>query len=104
MKNTSILISKPLISPKSWEIIRVRWSALKENGKIKSLNDLKTNFGLDEENKFEHMQIPKPWKTNIHNFSENIDNPIIQNHYLIKSHQIYCVNGLNSTKSTNCGK
>ena len=70
------------------------------NQQIKKWNELKTEFDLIENEKFLMVQIihalPISWKETLRNYTESINNLVIQDHHLIKKHQILSLNKLNS--------
>ena len=69
------------------------------NGKSKLWEKLKNKFNLQGQLQFIFNQIihsvPKSCSKLIANL-ENIKNVVFQSHHLIKNHQIYCLNKLNS--------
>ena len=71
-----------------------------KNELIKKWNELKTEFDLIENEKFIIAQIihalPILWKEILRNYTESINNLVIQDHHLIKEHQILSLNKLNS--------
>ena len=77
----------------------------KNNGKLRSWKDLRTKLGLDDNKKFYSRQIihaiPCAWKEMFLECGNNISDPIINEHHLIKKHQIYCLQKLNSRKLCN---
>ena len=70
------------------------------NQQIKKWDELKTEFDLIEKEKFLIVQIihalPISWKEILQNYTENSYNLDIQDHHLIKKHQILSLNKLNS--------
>ena len=70
------------------------------NQQIKNWDELKTEFDLIENEKFFILQIthalPISWKEILRNYTESINNLVIQDHHLIKKHQILSLNKLNS--------
>ena len=62
------------------------------NQQIKKWDELKTEFDLIENEKFLIVQIihtlPISWKEILRNYTESINSLVIQDHYLIKQHQI----------------
>ena len=70
------------------------------DGKLKAWNIIKDEFSLNEKHKFQWMQIvnslPKQWKETIKQDNGNSNNLIIQDHHLIKNHQILCLEKLES--------
>ena len=70
------------------------------NQQIKKWDELKTEFDLNENEKFLIVQIAHAltnlWKEILRNYTESINNLVIQNHHLIKKHQILSLNKLNS--------
>ena len=72
----------------------------RSNQKIKKWDKLKTEFDLIENEKFLVVQIahalPISWKEILQNYTESINNLVIQDHHLIKKHQILSLNKLNS--------
>ena len=75
------------------------------NSRIKNWEDLKAKHDLDDNRKVYRIQIfwaiPKVWKEKFLVCSENIDNLIIHKHHLIKKHQIYFLEKLNSIELYN---
>ena len=73
---------------------------LENNQQIKKWNKLKTEFDLNDNEKFLIVQIihalPILWKEILWNYTESINNLVIQDHHLIKEHQILSLNKLNS--------
>ena len=73
------------------------------NQQIKKWDELKTEFDLIENEKFIIAQIthalPSSWKKILRNYTESINNLVIQDHYLIKKYQIFSLNKLNSATS-----
>ena len=70
------------------------------NGHLRPWNDIKLEFNLDEKYKFKWIQlilaIPKSWKESLAFDNGNSNNLFIQDHYLLKKHQISCLPKLNS--------
>ena len=70
------------------------------NQQIKKWNELKTEFDLIENEKFFIVQIihalPISWKEILRNYTESINNLVIQHHHLINKHKILSLNKLNS--------
>ena len=70
------------------------------NQQIKKWDELKTEFDLIENEKFLIVQIthalPISWKEILRNYTESINNFVIQDHHLIKKHQVLSLNKLNS--------
>ena len=70
------------------------------NQQIKKWDELKTEFDLIEKEKFLIVQIthalPISWKEILRNYTESINNLVIQDHHLIKKHQMLSLNKLNS--------
>ena len=70
------------------------------NQLIKKWDELKTEFDLIENQKFPIVQIthdrPSSWKEVLRNYTESINNLVIQDHHLIKRHQIFSLNKLSS--------
>ena len=70
------------------------------NQQIKKWDELKTEFNLIENEKFLIVQIthalPSSGKEILRNYTESINNLVIQDHHLIKKHQILSLNKLNS--------
>ena len=68
------------------------------NQQIKKWDELETKFDLIE--KFLIVKIlhalPISWKEYLRNYTESINNLVIQDHHLIKKHQILSLNKLNS--------
>ena len=70
------------------------------NGNPKLWEELKNEFNLQCQLQFIYSQIihsvPKYWKDALIENFKNIKNLVFQDHHLIKNHQIYCSNKLNS--------
>ena len=70
------------------------------NQQIKKWDELKAEFDLIVNKKFRIVQIthalPSSWKEILQNYTESINNLVIQDHHLIKKHQIFSLNKLNS--------
>ena len=70
------------------------------NGKPKLWEGLKNEFNLQGQLQFMYNQvihsIPTSWKDALTGNLDNIKNPVFKGHHLIKNHQIYCLNKLNS--------
>ena len=67
---------------------------MKENGKIKSWNDLKNEFKLEQRLHFKWMQvvnaIPSNWKNNLKKHSDTYSqNLILLDHHLVKSNSLF---------------
>ena len=75
------------------------------DGKPKLWEELKNGFNLQDQLQFTYNQImhsiPKSWKDAFIVNSEIIKNLIFEGHHLIKNHQIYCLNKLNSKEIYN---
>ena len=75
------------------------------DGKPKLWEELKNEFNLQDQLQFTYNQImhsiPKSWKDAFIVNSEIIKNLIFEGHHLIKNHQIYCLNKLNSKEIYN---
>ena len=73
------------------------------NGKMRSWEDLKAKLGLDHNRKCYWRQviheIPCAWKEMFLECGENINDLIIDEHHLLKKHQIYCLENLNSRET-----
>ena len=69
------------------------------------MEDLRAKLGLDENKKFYWRQImdtvPCAWKEIFLECGNNINDLIIKEHHLIKKHQIYCLEKLNSRELYN---
>ena len=69
------------------------------NQQIKKWNELKTEYDLIENGKFLIAQIihalPISWKEILRNYTESINNLVIQDHHLIIKYQILLLNKLN---------
>ena len=66
---------------------------VKENGKIKSWNDLKNEFKIEQRLYFTWVQlvnaIPSNWKNNLKEHSDTYSqNPILLDHHLVKSNSL----------------
>ena len=74
---------------------------LENNQQIKKWNKLKTEFDLIDNEKFLIVQIihalPILWKEILRNHTESINNLVIQDHHLVKEHQILSLNKLSVT-------
>ena len=70
------------------------------NKQIKKQDELKTKFDFIENEKFLIGQIThalhSSWKEIAQNYTESINNLVIQDHHLIKKHEIFSLNKLNS--------
>ena len=70
------------------------------NQQIKKWDELKTEFDLIENEKFLIAPIthalPSLWKKILRNYTESVNNLVIQDHHLSKKHQIFSLNKLNS--------
>ena len=70
------------------------------NGKPKLWEELKNEFNLQGQLQFIYNRIihsiAKSWKDALIAKLENIKSLVFQGHHLIKNHQIYCLNKLNS--------
>ena len=75
------------------------------DGKPKLWEELKYEFNLQDQLQFTYNQImhsiPKSWKDAFIVNSDIIKNLIFEGHHLIKNHQIYCLNKLNSREIYN---
>ena len=80
--------------------IKFAGQLFQNNQQIKKWDELKTEFDLIKNEKFLMVQIihalPTLWKEILQNYTENINNLVIQDNHLIKSHQILSLNKLNS--------
>ena len=69
------------------------------NQQIKKWDELKVEFDLIENEKFLIAQmthaLPSSWKEILRNYTESINNLVIQDHHLIKK-QVFSLNKLNS--------
>ena len=72
---------------------------------MRSWEDLRAKLGLDDNKKFYWRQIihkiPCAWKEMFLERGNNISDLIINKHHLIKKHQIYCLEKLNSRELYN---
>ena len=70
------------------------------NQQIKKWDELKTEFDLIENEVFLIVQIthvlPSTLNKILQNYTENMSNLVIQDHHVIKKHQIFSLNKLNS--------
>ena len=70
------------------------------NQQIKKWNELKTEFDLFENEKILIAQITHAlsilWKQILRNYTESLNSLVIQDHKLIKKHQIFSLNKLKS--------
>ena len=77
----------------------------KTDGAVKPLKQLQEEYSLANKVKFKWIQLiilyQKPWIEQIFIDSENPINLAIQDHYLIKKHQILCLNKLDSKELYN---
>ena len=77
----------------------------KTDGAVKPWKQLQEEYGLANKLKFKWIQLihslPKPWIEQIFIDSGNSINLAIQDHHLIKKHQILCLNKLNSKELYN---
>ena len=77
----------------------------KTDGRVKPWKQLQEEYGLANKLKFKWIQIihslPKPWIEQIFIDSGNSINLAIQDHHLIKIHQILCLNKLDSKELYN---
>ena len=77
----------------------------KTDGSVKPWKQLHEEYGLANKLKFKWIQLihslPKPWIEQIFIDSENSISLAIQDHYLIKKHQILCLNKLDSKELYN---
>ena len=75
------------------------------NVKIRSQEDLRSKLDLDDNKKFCQRQIihaiPRAWKEMFLECGDNISDLIINENHLIKKHQIYCQEKLNSREIYN---
>ena len=73
---------------------------LENNQQIKKWNKLKTEFDLNDNEKFLIVQIihalPILWKEILRKYTASISNLVIQDHQVIKKHKILSLNKLNS--------
>ena len=72
---------------------------------MKSWEDLTAKLDFDDNKKFHWRQITnkisRGWKEMFIEYGNNISNFIINEHHLIKKHQIYCLGKLNSRELYN---
>ena len=72
---------------------------------MRSWEDLRAKLGLDDNKNFYWRQtnhaIPGAWKETFSECGNNINDLIIEEHHLIKKHQIYCLEKLNSRELYN---
>ena len=72
---------------------------------MRSWEGLRAKLGLDGNKKFCWIQIihaiPRAWKEMFLECGNNINDIIITEHHLIKKHQIYCLEKLNSRELYN---
>ena len=70
------------------------------NGHLKPWNDIRLEYNLDEKYKFKWIRLihatPKSWKESLAFDNGNSNNLFIQDHHLLKKHQISCLPKLNS--------
>ena len=75
------------------------------NGMMRSWENLRAKLGLDDNKKFYRRQIiheiPRPWKEMFLEYGNNTNDLIIKKHHLIKKHQVYCLEKLNSRELYN---
>ena len=73
---------------------------MKENGEIKSWDDLKNEFELEQRLYFKWMQlvnaIPSVWKNNLKHSNTNSQNLILVDHHLVKSNSLFSIEKLDS--------
>ena len=73
---------------------------MKENGEIKSWNDLKNEFKLEQRLYFKWMQlvnaIPSNWKNNLKHSDTYSQNLILLDHHLVKSNSLFSIEKLES--------
>ena len=73
---------------------------MKENSDIKSWNDLKKEFKLEQRLDFKRMQllnaIPSNWKNNLKHSNTCSQNLILLDHHLVKSNSLFNVEKLES--------
>ena len=72
---------------------------------MRSWENLRAKLGLDDNKKFYWRQIiheiPRPWKEMVLEYGNNTNDLIIKKHHLIKKHQVYCLEKLNSRELYN---
>ena len=77
----------------------------KTDGAVKPWKQLQEEYGLAKKLKFKWIQLihslPKPWIEQIFIDSGNSISLAIQDHHLIKKHQILCLNKLDSKELYN---
>ena len=73
---------------------------MKENGEIKSWNDLKNEFKLEQRLYFKWMQlvnvIPINWINNLKHSDTYLQNLILLDHHLVKSNSLFGIEKLDS--------
>ena len=66
---------------------------MKENGEIKSWNDLKNKFRFEQQLYFKQMQLvnttPSNWKNNLKHSDVYSQNLILFDHHLVKSNSLF---------------
>ena len=71
---------------------------MKENGEIRSWNDLKTEFKLEQQLYFKWVQlvnaIPSNWKNNLKHTDTYLQNLILLDHHLGKSNCLFSIEKL----------
>ena len=73
---------------------------MKENGKIKSWNDFKNEFKLEQRLYFKWTQlvnaIPSNWKNSLKHSDTYSQNLIVLNHHLVKFNSLFSIEKLKS--------
>ena len=73
---------------------------MKENGEIKSWDDIKNEFKLEQGLYFKWMQLvnakPSNWKNNLRLSDTNSPNLILLDHHLVKSNSLFSIEKLES--------
>ena len=73
---------------------------MKENSEIRSWNDLKNEFKLEQRLYFKWMQlvnaIPSNWKNNLKHSDTYSQNLILLDHHLVKSNSLFSIEKLES--------
>lgn len=81
-----------------------RFKGYKNGTLIENRGVLKNEFYLHHQLEFEYNQvtnsIPKFWRDTLARNSANIKSRFLQKHYLMRKHQIYCLNRVHGREIT----